>query len=180
MDGDLDVLQTVMEQQSKPARVRLLDNAYNGGPTSHHYLIVRPRMLGLNTQALGAVCRVNAGGTSMQRQIGAGTSYLGQEPAEAHFGLGAATTAELVQVLWPDGTSTMLADVAADQVLNVIHGGPGDLNADGTVSAVDLVDLANCVGGPAVERTTACFAADLDRSGAVDLGDYALLQRLAN
>jgi hypothetical protein len=36
-----------------------------------------------------------------------------------HFGLGARTRADSVEVRWPDGTTTTLADVKADQVVDV-------------------------------------------------------------
>jgi hypothetical protein len=36
-----------------------------------------------------------------------------------HFDLGARAVAESVVVRWPDGTTTVLADVKADQILDV-------------------------------------------------------------
>jgi hypothetical protein len=36
-----------------------------------------------------------------------------------HFGLGAATTMESVDIRWPDGTHTTKRDVAANQILTV-------------------------------------------------------------
>ena len=48
--------------------------------------------------------------------------YLSQGDARAHFGLGRATKADLVQVRWPDGTTDEWKDVAADQILRVEQG----------------------------------------------------------
>ena len=45
--------------------------------------------------------------------------FMGQEPAEAFFGLGAATTVDRVTIEWPDGLQSVLDDVAADQQLVV-------------------------------------------------------------
>jgi hypothetical protein len=62
---------------------------------------------------------VRAGELEMVRLIRTATSTLGQEPAEAFFGLGVNDTADEVKVRWPDGTETRLQNVAANQVLDV-------------------------------------------------------------
>jgi hypothetical protein len=113
-DGDLDLFQTT-NNLGGPAR--LLDNT----PTAagNHFLVIRPRMPGTNHWAIGAVVRVTAGGRTLTRPILAGQGYHSQEPAEAHFGLGAATSADSVQILWPNGAQTQLVDVAADQTLTI-------------------------------------------------------------
>ncbi len=119
-DGDLDLVQTTMEQDDvvmEPGRLRLLENQMTG--TDGHHLVVRPRMAGTNRFALGAVVRVHADGAWMTRRIAAGTSYMGQEPMEAFFGLGSATTADQIEVRWPDGTTTSEIDVAADRVVDI-------------------------------------------------------------
>jgi hypothetical protein len=53
------------------------------------------------------------------RLITAGTSFAGQEPAEAFFGVGTATTVDRVVIEWPDGTSSELTDVAVNQQVRV-------------------------------------------------------------
>ena len=55
---------------------------------------------------------------SQVREIHAGNNYVSQNPAEAHFGLASATTAD-VEVRWPDGGVTSLSAVAVDQLLTV-------------------------------------------------------------
>jgi hypothetical protein len=50
-----------------------------------------------------------------------GGSFLTGRSYEAHFGLGAATTANLVRVHWTDGTVTDLVNVPVDQLLVVTH-----------------------------------------------------------
>ena len=49
----------------------------------------------------------------------AGRSYLAGTPAEAHFGLGDATTVDTLRVTWADGTERVFRNVAADRVLRV-------------------------------------------------------------
>jgi hypothetical protein len=46
--------------------------------------------------------------------------YLSQGDPRCHFGLGKARKADIVEVRWPDRTTTILNDVAANQVLEVI------------------------------------------------------------
>ena len=49
------------------------------------------------------------------------TGYLSQADPRRHFGLGKASKAESVEIRWPDGQTTKLADVKANQLLTVIQ-----------------------------------------------------------
>jgi hypothetical protein len=131
-DGDLDLLQTTA--QGDP--LRLLSNQSQDAP-SGNYLVVKPRMSGPNHRAIGAVVRVAAGGQQFTRLITAGTSFLGQEPAEAFFGLGSATTADSVTVEWPDGAVTTLNNIAANQQV-IIGNGPQTVPAASTIGLAML------------------------------------------
>ncbi|MGH2671148.1 MAG: ASPIC/UnbV domain-containing protein [bacterium] len=48
-----------------------------------------------------------------------GTSYLSQDDFRQHFGLGKVSRAELVAVTWPDGTTSEVKNVAANQILTI-------------------------------------------------------------
>jgi hypothetical protein len=48
------------------------------------------------------------------------TGYLSQSDPRPHFGLGEARKAETVEIRWPDGTTTRLTDVPANQLLTVV------------------------------------------------------------
>jgi hypothetical protein len=115
-DGDLDLVQACMTLEGA-VPLRLLANERPLG--DGNYLVVRPRSSGPNHFSVGALVRAGVGGATMLRRIAAGTSYMGQEPHEAFFGVGAATTVDWVRVDWPDGTSTTLHDVAANQEITV-------------------------------------------------------------
>jgi hypothetical protein len=116
-DGDQDLVQAC-----RGGPLRLLENRQAVGSTWGSWLIVRPRMGGPNRFAIGAVVRTEVGALQQMRLITAGTSYLGQEPAEAFFGLGTGVTSVAqVTVEWPDGTATVLQDVAANQIITVNH-----------------------------------------------------------
>ncbi len=45
---------------------------------------------------------------------------LSQGDPRLHFGLGKATKAEKVQIRWPDGSTTLLANVPANQFQSVV------------------------------------------------------------
>ena len=67
----------------------------------------------------GAVVTVTlADGTSLRREVHAGSSYLSSEDPRPHFGLAQAGSVD-VDVLWPDGSSTSIDAVTTNQVLTV-------------------------------------------------------------
>ena len=115
-DGDLDFLQTCMEG----GPVRLLETQLVTPARANHWLVIRPRMqAGGNRFAIGARVEVRVGRRRMLRLITAGTSFMGQEPAEAFFGLGASDRVDEVRVFWPDGRLSRRLDLPADRVIVV-------------------------------------------------------------
>jgi hypothetical protein len=113
-DGDLDMLQLALD-----GPVRLLENTPVGVSTNHS-VTIQPRMPGRNRRAIGARVRAVSGATTRVRVITAGVSTQGQEPAEAHFGLGSLATLDQVIVDWPNGAQTTVSSVpVSDQVLLV-------------------------------------------------------------
>ncbi len=113
-DGDRDVV------QADEGQLRLFENRHVID-RFRRYLIVRPRMTGGNPTAIGTKVTITNGPYSTARAILAGSSIMSQEPAQAHFGLGT-TDAVDVLVEWPDGTTTTLLNVAANQVITVTPG----------------------------------------------------------
>lgn len=120
-DGDMDLFETIPEifgAGNSADEVRLHENRLDR--PDRHSLTVRPRMAGPNHWAIGAEVvvelRIDGESRRLHRWIGAGTSYLGQEPAEAFFGLGSAERVDRLTVHWPDGRQTISTDMAADQV----------------------------------------------------------------
>lgn len=124
-DGDLDLLETLPKLSTGGSKgaIHVHQNQLVGGQPSTRYLLVRPRMSGPNHRAIHARIAVETGDTTRYRWIGAGGSYLGQEPAEAFFGLGSATSIDRLEIRWPDGRLTVKHRVAVDQVLTVENDG---------------------------------------------------------
>ncbi len=148
-DGDLDLVSVVNPlnrslvlhaKAGPPPWARLWNCEPRGTAANNGYLTIRPRMRGSNTRAIGATIRVEAGDLRMMRPITAGSSILSQEPAEAFFGLAREKQAR-VTIDWPDGHVTVIEDVTANQVLDVLRDDcPAqlDLDGDGDADASDL------------------------------------------
>ncbi|HET7294086.1 MAG TPA: CRTAC1 family protein [Vicinamibacteria bacterium] len=113
-DGRLDV---VINDLDGPPQV-LRNEAAGAG----HWLRVKLRGKPPNTDAIGAVVSVTAGGRTQRRLVQSGTSYISQDDMRAHFGLGSAALADTVEALWPDGTRTRLERVAADRQVELSQG----------------------------------------------------------
>ncbi len=180
-DGDLDLMQSCQSNppfNSTPL-MRLLENQQTAG--GNNYLVVKPRMAGPNHHAIGAIVRIAAGGLNQMRLITAGTSYLCQEPAEAFFGLGGSTLVDSLSIEWPDGSQTTLERVSPNQVLTVLHGGFGDLDADGEVDDADQALFLACYTGSGpgpgtVLYAAGCQPADMNGDGDVDCDDWQVFE----
>ena len=85
-------------------------------------VLTAARQRNANRDAIGAVIRLTAGSRTQVREIRAGSSYLSQNDLRAHFGLGAATRADRIDILWPSGRTEVLRNVAANQIVTVGEG----------------------------------------------------------
>ena len=110
-DGDLDLLVT-----NNGGPVRLLRNNNDSG---HAWLIVQTRTGPGGRAAIGARVTVTAGGTTRSREIRPQQSYLSSGDSRAHFGLGAATRVDRIEVRWPDGSRSVRTGVTVNQVVVV-------------------------------------------------------------
>ncbi len=84
-----------------------------------HWLLVKLEGKGKNTDAIGALVTAKAGKRTQTRLVQSGSSYISQEDKRLHFGLGAETQVDALEVRWPDGTLTRRENVKADQILTI-------------------------------------------------------------
>jgi enediyne biosynthesis protein E4 len=110
-DGRLDLVVNDLD-----GRPQLLRNEIEG---AGHWLLVRLEGKGKNRDAIGAVVTARTGKAAQMRNVRSGTSYISQDDMRLHFGLGQAAVVDSLEVLWPDGKTTRLENVKADQVLEV-------------------------------------------------------------
>jgi len=64
---------------------------------------------------------VKAGRLTQTRVVQSGTSYLSQDDMRRHFGLGAATQVDSVEVKWPDGTVSGQQNVKVNRLLEILQ-----------------------------------------------------------
>jgi len=113
-DGDLDIL--VMNLNG-PARLLRNDEG-----NKRNWLTIAPRLAGTKMEAIGARVTVTAGEMRMVQEVTAVKGYLSQSDWRAHFGLGAARQADRVEIRWPNGETTKLENVPANQFVDVVQG----------------------------------------------------------
>ncbi len=68
---------------------------------------------------IGSVVTVTVGGRTLMGRVDGGSNYLSQSELSAHFGLGAATVIDQLQVDWTNGMQTILTDVPVNQTITV-------------------------------------------------------------
>jgi enediyne biosynthesis protein E4 len=66
--------------------------------------------------------RVTAGGRTQLRFVDGGNGFAGQSSMRLHFGLGAATAIDKVEVRWPSGVKQTLTGVPVDMLTKIIEG----------------------------------------------------------
>jgi hypothetical protein len=108
-------------------RIDMVINDLDGGPqvlrnelaATGNWLRVKLQGRAPNAAAIGALIVVRTGAVTQRRLIQSGTGYLSQDDVRQHVGLGKATQADLVHVQWPDGTTSSLENVKANQQIEM-------------------------------------------------------------
>jgi enediyne biosynthesis protein E4 len=110
-DGRVDVVVSTND-----GAIHLLRNET---PTRNHWLTLNLVGHKSNRDAIGAEVKlVTASGSQFVTVTTAG-SYLSSSDKRAHFGLGAESLAQLIEIRWPNGVVQKLTNVRADQILQV-------------------------------------------------------------
>ena len=66
---------------------------------------------------------VIANGQTQLGEVRSGGSYLSQNDLRIHFGLGTAKSIDMLQVLWPNGTTQVFHKVSGDRFYKLKQGG---------------------------------------------------------
>ncbi|HXF14815.1 MAG TPA: CRTAC1 family protein [Terriglobales bacterium] len=112
-DGDLDIL--IINLNEPPS---LLRNDIRG---DHHWLKIKLVGTKSNRSAIGARVVVHYGGKKQAQAVMSQSSFYSSNDPRLHFGLGAATTADL-EIFWPSGTHDTLKELKIDQLITVKEG----------------------------------------------------------
>ena len=113
-DGDVDVF--VNNVNDTPDLYRL-DVAQR-----QHWLTVRLVGTTSNRSAIGARVRAASGDTIQVQEVRGGGSYYAQNDLRVHFGLGAATRVDRLEVRWPNGLEESWTNVEVDRILTLREG----------------------------------------------------------
>jgi hypothetical protein len=110
-DGNLDVVMSSVGR--KPALLK------GQGAGKSNWLLIRAEGTKSNRFGLGATVTIETAAGRQVREINNVASYLSANDVRLHVGLGNATRAQRIEMLWPSGTKQVLTDVAANQVLTI-------------------------------------------------------------
>jgi len=110
-DGRLDIVINDLDGSPQVLRNELGE--------AGNWLIVKARGAGANTSAIGAIVTARVGDVRHSRLVQSGTSYISQDDMRLHVGLGSASAVDAVEVRWPDGTSSTVENVKANQIIEV-------------------------------------------------------------
>ncbi len=96
---------------------------HNVGGAENNALRIRTVGTRSNKDGIGAVVRVRAGGSVNWQTVHSGSSYCSQSELTLTFGLGKASQADGVEIVWPSGQHDTLKDVKASATYTVEEGG---------------------------------------------------------
>jgi hypothetical protein len=113
-DGDLDLLMTTNNSSAF-----LYRNDQLTGNRSIRFRLVGTKS---NRDAIGAVVRIEAGGTSQTRMVKGGSSYLSQSELPVTFGVGKRDRIERATIQWPSGRAEEFKGLATGREYEVVEG----------------------------------------------------------
>jgi hypothetical protein len=114
-DGRVDVVINNLDAPPKLLR--------NVARHTNHWLMLRlvggP---GSPRDAIGSTVYLSAGGMRQRGDVVSGGSYSSSSDLRLHFGLGAATSVEKLEIRWPSGKRETVAVPGVDRILTIVEG----------------------------------------------------------
>jgi hypothetical protein len=114
-DGDVDL---VVGDLDGPPQVLRND----GGNLAGNAVLVRTVGVKANRDGIGARVKIVAGDLVQIDEVRSGASYISQSDLRLHFGLGARTKIDLIEVRWPGGAVEKITGAAVNKILTVKEG----------------------------------------------------------
>jgi hypothetical protein len=72
--------------------------------------------------AIGSVAYLTTGKVRQRQDVVSGAVYCSQNDLVLHFGLGASTKVDKLEVQWPDGTVETFSVPAVDKTITIVQG----------------------------------------------------------
>ncbi|MGI4750085.1 MAG: VCBS repeat-containing protein [Janthinobacterium lividum] len=110
-DGDLDLVVNNINEEATIYK----NTSRETNNTS--FISIKLKGKGVNTNAIGAKVFVHVKGALQYQEVNPGRGYLSSVSTVLNFGLGEAKMVDSIHVIWPDQTSQMQKNVAANQRL---------------------------------------------------------------
>ena len=117
-DGRLDLFITNADDEANLYR--------NVLPTGAHWVTFLLEGTKSNHFAIAAEVRLSAGGKTYLQYVNGGNGFAAQSTTRVHFGLGANTRIDSVEVRWPSGLQQTFPGVAVDHFYKILEGQPTD------------------------------------------------------
>ncbi|HEX3682671.1 MAG TPA: CRTAC1 family protein [Bryobacteraceae bacterium] len=114
LDGDGRQEIVLVNMNSTPSLLK------NDGPHGH-YLNLSLTGTKSNRSAIGARAIVTVAGRKRIDEVMSGGSYYSQNSFTLHFGLGACTRADQIEIRWPSGIVQTTGPVNADQTFKIVE-----------------------------------------------------------
>jgi ASPIC and UnbV/FG-GAP-like repeat len=113
-DGRLDLFVTNANAEPYLWRNRL--------PTGAHWVEFLLTGTRSNREAVGAELALTAGGRTRVGFVNGGNGFGSQSTKRVHFGLGAVSRIDRLEVRWPAGERQVFTDVGVDQIHEIVEG----------------------------------------------------------
>src|SRR5579864_633111 len=113
-DGRLDLF--VANANAEPYLYR------NTETTGNHWVQFLLEGTKSNRGAVGAQVRVTAGGRTLLSFVNGGNGFGAQSTSRVHFGLGASSAIDRVEIRWPSGLKQVLEKLSADHIYKIQEG----------------------------------------------------------
>jgi hypothetical protein len=72
--------------------------------------------------AIGSIVYLTAGGVRQRQDVVSGAVFCSQNDMTLHFGLGAATKVDKLEIKWPNGSSEVFDVAAIDRIVTITEG----------------------------------------------------------
>ena len=113
-DGNVDVI--IEDLDGAPMLL------HNAGVPATHWVSFEFAGAKSNRLAIGTKIKIIAGASTQTEEVRSGGGYISQHDLRVHFGLGAATKVDSVEIRWPSGKTETLSNLAADKFYSVLEG----------------------------------------------------------
>jgi len=99
--------------------------------SANHWIAIRTVGTKSNRDGIGARIRVKTASRVLVDEVRSGSSYISNSDMRVHFGLGATTKVEWVEIRWPSGVLERFADLKVDAIRSLKEGSGAAVEAEG-------------------------------------------------